>query len=183
MKFCEKMKKIRLVIKLTIPVAVGFLFLNSCSKSQAALSPLAMRTSPYPEHTLKVRQEWTFGDFVLKVEETAVVMLPQKGPLFVVKTINNEITDEQERKAYALKIASLVYKHKIYEQANYLTVNNKPIEPLPIIGICIFEQQGGGFISKLKGHRYQFPFDELESKKTNHQAEFTTNTNNTNTHP
>ena len=137
------MKKIRLVIKLTIPVAVGFLFLNNCSRSQAALSPLAMRTSPYPEHTLKVRQEWTFGDFVLKVEETAVVMLPQKGPLFVVKTINNEITDEQERKAYALKIASLVYKHKIYEQANYLTVNNKPIEHCPSLESAFSNNKAG----------------------------------------
>ena len=161
------MKKIILIISLIILTVIGFVIFTGGSSSQATLSPLAMRTSPYPEHTLKVRQEWKFGDFVLQVEETAVVMLPEKGPLFVVKTINNEIIDENKRKAYAFKIATLVYKHKIYEQANKLTVNNEPIKPLPIIGICIFEQQGGGIVGKLSGHRYQFPFSELEQSLAN----------------
>ncbi len=120
------------------------------------------RTSPFPEHTLKARQKWGFGDFSVYVEETSVVMLPENGPLFVIKIINNEITDENSRKKYAKKIAFLAYKNKIYEQANSLKINNKPIKLLPIIGVAIMEKSGIGIVSKSQGHRYQFPFSELE---------------------
>jgi len=121
-----------------------------------------IRTSPFPEHVLKARQEWGFGDFSVNVEETAVVMLPGKGPLFVIKIINSEITDENSRKKYARKIAFLAYQNKIYEQANSLKINNDPIKLLPIIGIAIIEKSGSGIVSKTQGHRYQFPFSELE---------------------
>lgn len=89
-------------------------------------------------------------------------MLPQEGPMFIIKIINNEIKDESKRREYAKKIAFLVYKNKIYEQANVLKINGKTIDLLPKIGIAIIEKHGIGIISKIKGHRYQFPFSELQ---------------------
>jgi len=120
-----------------------------------------IKTSPFPEHTLKIRQEWVFGDFSVKVEETAVVMLPQEGPMFIIKIINNEIKEESKRRKYAKKIALLAYKNKIYEQANVLKINGKPVKLLPKIGIAIIERHGNGMISKNTGYRYQFLFSEL----------------------
>jgi hypothetical protein len=151
----SKKRKIIIGSIIAVLIVVGLLFFTKPTYQK-------IRTSPYPEYTLKIRQLWHFGDFSVKVEETAVVMLPQEGPMFIIKMINNEIKDERKRREYAKQIAFLVYKNKIYEQANVLKINGKPIVLLPKIGIAIIEKQGTGMISKFNGHRYQFPFSELQ---------------------
>ena len=163
----SKKKKIIIGVTLAILIVTGLLFFSKpiFKKTKTSSFPehtyKKIITSPFPEYTLKIRQEWLFGDFSVKVEDTAVVMLPQEGPMFIIKIINNDIKEENKRREYAKKIASLAYKNKIYEQAKSLRINGKPVKLLPKIGIAIIERYGTGIISRNTAHRYQFLFSEL----------------------